>query len=244
MARMTARSRQLKARLTHPIALVLFAISCNILLVQSSTRVHSSLVNLDNPRDTLRLPALIKVGPSVEVVVRVDEHEWTEAWDAMRGDPSWGVYTIECEPRRIGPWAAVIVEWNTQVWSISGRSSTKATFGAQESDVYTAAGEALQRQRQGDSIYEYLVHPSMADLYKNAAGPSTTVKPDWLGIASNLLILGIVILVFRLAITEFRKFLWRIRQGHCDHCGYELKGIADDAACPECGNSQTSGPDT
>ena len=59
-------------------------------------------------------------------------------------------------------------------------------------------------------------------------------RPLWTGLIVNTLLFSLPWLIgFAILPRAVRRF-WK-RRGHCNECGYDLKGLAPGAPCPECG---------
>ena len=62
---------------------------------------------------------------------------------------------------------------------------------------------------------------------------AATLMLLWLAAVPSVLLGGA-------SIAGFRQ-LWRHRHppGHCQRCGYDMRGLTPGSACPECGNNST-----
>jgi len=60
------------------------------------------------------------------------------------------------------------------------------------------------------------------------------MTPVWPGLLADTALFACARLVVAFGLSAARGH-WRARRGQCRQCGYRRAGIADDAACPECG---------
>lgn len=78
-----------------------------------------------------------------------------------------------------------------------------------------------------------------------ASGPFTPrphlpLRPLWVGLAADVLVLGAAG-VLLLEAAAFGRRAWRRRLGRCACCGYDRRGGAVGAVCPECGGCSGAG---
>ena len=60
------------------------------------------------------------------------------------------------------------------------------------------------------------------------------LRPLWLGFAGDVGFYGILLAAVVRGSAALRSWR-RARSGQCGYCGYDRRGLALEAACPECG---------
>lgn len=62
------------------------------------------------------------------------------------------------------------------------------------------------------------------------------LRPVWAGLLVDVAVWGLVCYAAVFAWSDVRRWR-RVRGGRCVGCGYDLRGLGDGTACPECGSS-------
>jgi hypothetical protein len=157
----------------------------------------------------------------------------------------------------IGPGAATH-SWpdrtpHAQPWPTITQWQVEGTFGHRRYQVYAANPHPNGTHQMQTDVYGWplpvLIEtnrwwPWEDPAWKITDMPELAMRPVWSGVLLNPLIA--VIPLWLACVVPWLAWRWwtrrtRRRSGRCTGCGYDLKGLAPGALCPECGQRTASG---
>ncbi len=153
--------------------------------------------------------------PRMPVSVRRELHQCLAASGGMASEPT----SVERELLAAGwPWLALVCD----------RSITS-----------TRSGGLVGTERiRGGWVHESMTPlrgVALAFTYERVMFP---YRPLWPGLIANTLLYGAswaAALWATIAVISWRAKVRRARRGRCGECGYDRRGLASAAVCPECG---------
>src|SRR5437899_2734321 len=140
--------------------------------------------------------------------------------------------------RRIAAWSALLL--SLLVFAALSLSVLWRGSLTQGGAILTLsrASLSLQLQHAGDAID---VSGAVTSEWVRAAAARPIFLPSWIDSGTHhkldlpLWIPGLALLAGAAALRRLGRFDPRMLAGHCSGCGYERKGLSQQAPCPECG---------